>query len=367
MRYAVTGIGIIDGLGYDLDSNFDKILNESSNFKLHPNNFTGKYDPVMNLGMLTAETAIAQSGLSTSIYQPAPVLTSSINAGKHSLLDFVDKFYNNAKRVSPTRLLSSGSSFLSSTIAEKYNLTGPNFNVSAACTGSMNVIELGCMFIDKGAPFAVVSGYDCMSDNFSDGYDSWSFDMMMASSPTGQLLAFDEQANGSVIGDGACTMIIENYQHAIDRGANILAVIDYVSSSSDSDHPVRPSMSGVGLSQLLDNLPDFQIDYINAHGTGTPLGDPLELNILSKYFTDIPISSFKNNVGHTMGAASIIETAYCVKVLQTGIIPKSCNVTKPIDKNVVMENITKPINTILKVALGFGGRCATAVLSRYND
>lgn len=364
MKYAVTGIGIIDGLGDDLDSNFDKILDQKFNFKLDPNDFTGKYDPVMNLGMITADKAVEQSGLDTDSYAPAPVITSSINAGKHSLLGFIDKYNNKATRVSPTKLLSSGSSFLSSTIAEKYNLTGPNFNISAACTGSMNAIELGCMFIDKGAPFAVVSGYDCMTDNFANGYDSWTFDMILASSPTNKLLAFDYDADGSVIGDGACTMVIENYDYAVDRGADILAVINHVATSSDSDHPVRPSNTGVGLSQVLDNLPFKNIDYINAHGTGTPLGDPLEIDILSKYFNDVPISSFKNNVGHTMGAASIIETAYCIKVLQEGIIPKSCNVSQPIDFNVVTENTTKDVNTILKVALGFGGRCGISILSK---
>lgn len=265
-------------------------------------------------------------------------------------------------------------------VSIKTGIMGSNMSIVSSCsTGSdaiglaYNMIKYGeCrVFIAGGADAAItpigVAGFA------QAGALSKNPDPNNASRP------FDAKRDGFVIGEGAGIVVLEELNHAIKRRANIKAEIVGYGATSDAFHITHPSETGdagaEAIRQAIRNLEVDKIDYINAHGTSTPLNDKNETKVLKKVFGkrayNIPISSIKSMVGHMLGAAGAFEVIVCSKVIENNIIPPTINYQNP-DPECDLDYVpNKAIEKIVDIAIsntfGFGGHNSVIALRKYNE
>ncbi len=192
---------------------------------------------------------------------------------------------------------------------------------------------------------------------------------------------FDAERDGFVIGEGAGVLVLENLAHARERGANILAEIVSYGASADAFHVTQPIETGEGAARAIQialdkaGLNPSEIDYINAHGTSTPLNDKTETIAIKTVFGEnaykIPISSTKSMTGHLIGGSGAIEAAFCIMAIQDSIIPPTINLTNP-DPDCDLDyvpNVARrtTVNTALSNAFGFGGHNSTLIFRKYHE
>ncbi|MFN5847432.1 MAG: beta-ketoacyl-[acyl-carrier-protein] synthase family protein, partial [Chitinophagales bacterium] len=193
---------------------------------------------------------------------------------------------------------------------------------------------------------------------------------------------FDSTRDGFVMGEGGCGLILEELEHALKRGAKIYCEVVGTGMTADAHHLTAPHPEGLGAYNVMKNAIDEaglaaeEIDYVNVHGTSTPLGDIAELKAIKKLFGDaaynMNISSTKSQTGHLLGAAGAIEAIACVKSVQEDIIPPTINFTTPdehIDQklNLTLNTAQKrTVNTALSNTFGFGGHNASAVFKKFK-
>lgn len=368
MMYAITGIGVWDCLGDNLDTNFKKLVDKDyvDNYSVrvdgHP-----KVDPCVHMSIKTTRDAVRQAGWDVSDYTDVPVISSSIFSGGHSWT-VTHNQRNLGKRASIKSLLSAGQNFISTAISKEFKFVGTSFNAVSSCTAGLTALEIGCMHIDKGYDKVLINSVDTMSEIWMDGYNEWFFKALGAWSSDGNVKPFDIDRSGIKIGDGSVSMAIEPLEKARSRGAKILAIIEQIESAVDSDHVTQPSKDARGTKVMMDKLYNTDVDYVNAHGTATPIGDLVEYTNMQRYYKEgTPMTSFKGAIGHCMGASGLIELAYTVKVMETNTIPPSPNLHKPLGKHfdfVLDKPIQREINRAQKNGFGFGGRCATVLLRK---
>ncbi|HCP24416.1 MAG TPA: beta-ketoacyl-[acyl-carrier-protein] synthase II [Dehalococcoidia bacterium] len=192
---------------------------------------------------------------------------------------------------------------------------------------------------------------------------------------------FDSGRDGFIPSEGAVVMVLERLEHALDRGANILAELSGFGSTSDAGHPVQPEETGASAAAAMEQaLADGgvsldEVDYINAHGTSTPLNDALETVAIKRLFGDrayqIPISSTKSMIGHSLGAAGSLDAAACVKTITEGMIHPTVNQEEAdpaCDLDYVPnEARTADVRVVLSNAFGFGGQNSCLVFSKYEE
>jgi 3-oxoacyl-[acyl-carrier-protein] synthase II len=191
---------------------------------------------------------------------------------------------------------------------------------------------------------------------------------------------FDADRDGFVIGEGAAVLVLESLEHAQERGARIIAEVVGYGSSCDAFHITAPDDEGAGAAMsmraALDDagLSPADIDYINAHGTSTPLNDPIETRairtVFGKYAYKVPISSTKSMVGHLMGAAGAVEAVACARTLETGLIHPTINYETP-DPECDLDYVPNKLRethprTALSNSFGFGGHNASLILTRWE-
>ena len=406
-RYAITGVSVVDQLGTDLDSNFEKMcagvvkqypevwdrqtvdeyLIEKGLFKKRDlvRNFV---DPSAIIATYVTSRALEDSGVDTNLTD-IPVITASLHAGgvavdrvaqayhkvavEHNV-PYLDAHDTKPIRWSPLQLLSTGHEFASSHIAQMFDFTGPNFNISSTCSSSIQAIECGAAFLDAGTPYVVVTSSDAMAQNKPSRNF---FEGIGAASMKGECTPFDEDRSGLMLGDAAVCFIIETLENAEARGAKIHGIIEGWGNANDAEHPASPSPKGIGCANAykkafdMANIKPSDIDYINAHGTATEVGDPIEINVMKKYFKKgLPMVSHKGNIGHCMGACGAIELAYGLKTLERGIIPGNANLKNPIDDYFDLiphqETRLKQVKYFIKNSFGFGGRASAIILSKGN-
>jgi 3-oxoacyl-[acyl-carrier-protein] synthase II len=191
---------------------------------------------------------------------------------------------------------------------------------------------------------------------------------------------FDADRDGFLMGEGAAVLILESLEHAQNRGARIHAEVIGYGSSCDAFHITAPDEQGVGAARSMQaalddaNLQPEEIDYINAHGTSTPLNDPMETRaihaVFGKHAYNVPVSSTKSMIGHLMGAAGAVEAIVCVKSLETGMLHPTINYETPdpeCDLDYVPNQARKTHpRTVLSNSFGFGGHNATVILRRWE-
>jgi 3-oxoacyl-[acyl-carrier-protein] synthase II len=254
---------------------------------------------------------------------------------------------------------------------EAFGISAPCQVIANACASGTNAIGHAFECVRSGRYQRVLTGgYDALSELVFVGFDS-----LQASTPE-RCRPFDRHRTGMVLGEGAGILALENLDAARARSVPVLAEITGYGVSTDNFHLTQPDPSGIGPRQAMERaLQSAQIsadavDYINAHGTATPLNDAAEGKAINEMFGRVPVSSTKSMMGHSLGAAGAVEAIICLLALQHQFLPPNINFRAPdedIDLNVV-ANETRPaaLRTVLSNSFGFGGTNASVVMREFE-
>ncbi len=280
------------------------------------------------------------------------------------------------KRMGPFMVTRCMSSTVSACLATPFKIKGLNYSITSACSTTLHCIGNGTEQIQLGKQDIVFAG----GGEEVDWTLSCLFDAMGAMSskyndtPAEAARAFDESRDGFVIGGGGGMIVLEDLEHAKARGARIYAEVTGYGATSDGFDMVAPSGEGGERSMRIatSSLGDRKVDYINAHGTSTPVGDVIEVEAIRRVFGEdhAPISSTKSMTGHSLGAAGVHEAIYSLLMMEGGFIAPSINV-RTLDpalrpEEIVTETTEAELDTILSNSFGFGGTNASVALSKFH-
>jgi len=270
-------------------------------------------------------------------------------------------------------------------ISMKYGLKGPNYVTVSACASSTNALIDSLMLIQLGKSDIIVTGGSEAAVNIAGvgGFNALKALSTRNDSPQSASRPFDSTRDGFVLGEGSGCLILEELEHAKARGAKIYAEIIGGGLTADAHHLTAPHPEGEGaINAMRLALEDAEmspedIDYINVHGTSTPLGDIAETKAIKEVFGEhaynLNISSTKSMTGHLLGAAGAIEAIACVKAVNNDIIPPTINFEHE-DENIDYKlNLTlnkaqkRTVNAALSNTFGFGGHNTSVIVKKYND
>ena len=398
----ITGIGIISSLGNNisevtnslrnLKSGISKnIINKELGLRSHVSGSIQNLEPkelidrklyrfmgdAAAYAYLSTEEAIKDASLNDSELsnQKTGLIMGSGGASSEDQIDSADILRSKGlKRIGPYRVTKAMGSTVSACLATSFGIKGINYSISSACATSAHCIGSGMEQIQLGKQDIVIAG--------GGEAEHWGmtslFDAMGALStkyneePEKASRAYDKDRDGFVIAGGAGSMILEEKQHAIERGAKIYAQLTGYAATSDGVDMVSPSGEGGERCMQIawEMSGNKNIDYINAHGTSTPAGDITELNAIKNVFGDkVPlISSTKSLSGHSLGAAGVQEAIYGLIMMDEGFIAGSANIEN-LDEGaesfpIVRENISTELQSFLSNSFGFGGTNASLIFEK---
>ena len=405
-RVAVTGVGAISPVGLDSNESWNSIKKgelgiskitsfDSSNLAVHiaaevkgflPEDKLGKKDSrrldrFSQFACVASMEAFDMSGLdaeSLDMTRFSSIVGSGVG-GIMTLSDQFDVFFNKGpERISPFLIPMMLPDMASGNVSMKLGLKGINYSPVSACATGTDAIGQAFDLIVKGdIDYAVAGGSEAAICPIAiAGFDSCRA-LSSNQDPESACRPFDKERDGFILGEGAGILLLENYDHAVKRGANILAEVIGYGASSDAHHITQPSPGGEGAARAMNlalnraKVNSEEINYINAHGTSTPLNDKFETMSIKTVFgndTKIPISSTKSMTGHLLGAAGGIEAVFCIKALQDQVAPPTINYKNPDDdcdldyipnqsREVVLEKV-------MSNSLGFGGHNASLIFSK---
>ncbi len=304
--------------------------------------------------------------------------------GMNTMSEQVD-VYNarGAARVSPFLVPMMIPDTGAATISIQLGLRGPSMAIVTACATGTNAVGEAAEIIRRGAVDVMFAGGSeaAVVPIAVAGLANMTALSTRNDEPERASRPFDKDRDGFVMGEGAAILILESYQHAVDRKAKILAEIVGYGSNSDAFHISAPAPDGEGailcMRQALDSagLGVDDIDYINAHGTSTPLNDASETIAIKRTFGEraynVPISSTKSMTGHLMGSSGALEALFCVKALENGVIPPTINYETP-DETCDLDYVPNEprladMEFVMSNSFGFGGHNATIILRRSGD
>jgi 3-oxoacyl-[acyl-carrier-protein] synthase II len=270
-------------------------------------------------------------------------------------------------------------------ISIKYNFRGPNFTTVSACASSTNALIDAFNYIkwNKADIFIAGGSEACVYEPGIGGFNAMMALSTRNDDPKTASRPFDKDRDGFVMGEGGGALVIEEYEHAIKRGAKIYAEIVGGGLTADAHHITAPHPEGLGACNVMRlaiedaEIPVTDIDYINVHGTSTPLGDIAETKAIKTLFGDhaykLNISSTKSMTGHLLGAAGIIESIACVMAVKDDVVPPTIN-HKTDDPNIDNKlNLTfnkaqkRIVNYALTNTFGFGGHNASVLFKKYTS
>lgn len=287
-------------------------------------------------------------------------------------------------RLSPFYLPSVLINLLPGNIAIKFGLKGPSFSHVSACATSKHAIGESLNMIRYGMADVVVTGG---SESAIGVTGITAFNAMGALSteynndPTKASRPLDKNRDGFVMADCSAILILEELEHAKKRGAKIYGEVLGYGASCDAGHITTPDSSGESAARAMSiaikdaGIDANNIDYVNLHGTSTPVGDLIELTAVKRVFGDytakLPLSSTKSMTGHALGAAGALESIICLKAMQDSLIPATINLENPEDEcanfNIIKETKGADLKYVLSNSFGFGGTNATLVFGKYLD
>ena len=328
---------------------------------------------------LSAQEAIKDSGISEEIFNSdrVGIIAGSGGASSRSQVEAADIARERGiKRIGPYRVTQTMGSTVSACLATFLGIKGINYSISSACSTSAHCIGSAWEQIQLGKQDIVLAG----GGEDEHWTQSALFDAMGALSskfnanPEEASRPFDKGRDGFVIAAGGGIVILEELEHAKKRGAKIYGEIVGYSATSDGEDMVAPSGSGAinCMTKALQMSKLNSVDYLNAHGTSTPAGDPTELNAIKKVFKERPIvGSTKSQTGHALGAAGVLECIYSILMLKNKFIAESLNLSDPIDEaeDLVMANQLiekKDFSSFLSNSFGFGGTNASIIVKEFN-
>ena len=405
-RVVVTGLGTINPLGNSVESSWQALVNSKSGIKtIDTFNTEGypckiaatvddsfidenivsvrdlrKIDRFIALGLIAADEAIKDSGF---VSDENSSLSSGVMVG--SGIGGLDTIYKNSsildsqgiRKISPFFIPSALINLLSGHISIRYNLKGPNSSPVTACaTGthaigdSFTLIKNGKadLMVCGGAEAAIcpigIAGFSAaraLCDTFNDN-------------PSKGSRPLDIDRSGFVMGEGAGVLILEEFEHAKKRNAKIYGEVKGYGLSGDAFHITKPSEDGSGGFRAMQmalkesKLASDEINYINAHGTSTPVGDMIELSAVEKLFgsnENLFMSSNKSAIGHLLGAAGAVEAVFSLKSIENKILPPTLNLDNPDTSTKINliphESISEPIDNLISNSFGFGGTNASLI------
>ena len=397
-EYAIVGIGIVDALGNDLHSNWLRYLNGDVASSAITNYDNDKY-PVLKVksayqldeskldlsailtdkerrhldryllaGLYTVDQAMKQCNIVNP--KSTAVMFSSLGAGATSILDGTINLLN-GKRSTPRQCLAGQRDSLSGLISRTFGFYGSNLCLTSACASGIISLDYAIRLLDDDTYDQVVVG---ACDVMVNPRDIYMFQCISAldTSDNAQSKPFDIDRKGFVMGEGAATFIIKKVSKAIEDGDKILAKIKGIGFANESFHETAMSTDGIGGRMSIDmamkraGLKTTDIDLVNAHATSTPNGDDIEYTIISEYFPGSTVMALKSNIGHTMSACGLVETAYLIKSMLHNEVGPIANLTNAIgDKlNLPQTRINGDFKYALKNSFGFGGKSAAMIIER---
>lgn len=412
-RVVVTGLGALTPIGNNISSFWQGLINgksgaapityfDASKFKTHfaceiknfdpLNHFdrkeARKYDRFAQYALVSTEEAIKDSKLDLEKIDKDRVGVIW-GAGIGGLETFQNEVLNFASgdgtpRFNPFFIPKMISDIAPGLISIKYGFMGPNFSTVSACASAANAIIDSLNYIRMGHADIIVSGGSEAAITIAGigGFNSMHALSTKNDDPKSASRPFDKNRDGFVLGEGAGSLILEEYEHAKSRGSKIYAELIGVGLSADAYHMTAPHPDGIGAKKVMKNSiinagikPD-QIDYINMHGTSTPLGDIAEvkavLDVFGEHSYNLNINSTKSMTGHLLGAAGAIEAITSILAINNSIVPPTIN------HSVYDENIDSKINftfgkaqkrnvdIALSNTFGFGGHNACVVFSKLD-
>jgi len=404
-RVVITGLGIVSSLGNNLLEVTESLKNKKSGIKFVPEyaelGLRSQVHGAIKIDLekmidrkklrfmgsaaayayLSTEQAIKDSNLTPELVSSprTGLIMGSGGASNANLVEAVDILRQKGiRRVGPYRVPRVMSSTVSACLSTFFKIKGLSYSISSACSTSAHCIGNGMELIQMGKQDLIFAG----------GGEElhWSltmlFDAMGALSskynhtPKESSRAFDKQRDGFVISGGSGVVVLEEYEHALKRGANIYGELIGYGATSDGFDMVQPSGEGAQrcMKHALESLDDYSsLDYINAHGTSTPLGDSQELSAIKLLFQNLPenkipkINSTKSLSGHSLGAAGVQELIYSLLMMKNDFIAESANI-KELDQvaenlPIVRSKIKQKIKTLMSNSFGFGGTNASLIVT----
>jgi 3-oxoacyl-[acyl-carrier-protein] synthase II len=345
-----------------------------------------KQDPYTQYAMVSTAEAIKDAKIDLEIIDQdrVGVIWGSGIGGIKTFYDEVSDFANGegTPRFNPFFIPKMISDIAAGLISIKYGFRGPNFTTVSACASSSNAIIDAFNYIRLGKADIIVTGGSEASVNQAGvgGFNALKALSTRNEDPKKASRPFDKDRDGFVLGEGAGTLILEEYDHAMQRGAKIYAEVMGGGLSADAHHITAPHPQGRGAIKVMQNaLEDAQmepqeIDYINVHGTSTPLGDISETTAIKEVFQqhayNLNISSTKSMTGHLLGAAGAIEAIASILALNNNLIPPTIN-NENFDEQLDSKlNFTlnkaqpKTVNAIMSNTFGFGGHNASVIFKK---
>jgi len=409
-RVVITALGVVSSIGLgkdafwkanlegksgvDLIKDFDaslfnsQIASQLKDFNPSdyiPEEIVRRSDRFAHLGLASAKMALDDSGLDLAVEDReriGVIFGSGLGGAMFHEEQILKGYDKGAHRLSPLSVPRITPNAVSSQIAIYFKLLGTNMVISNACASGTNAIGEACRKIQNQEIDLVFSGgAEAPLTEFTFGaYDAMRALSKRNDSPKEASRPFDKTRDGFVMAEGAATLILEELEHALRRGAHIYAEILGYASNSGAYHMVIPEPTGSDVSKVMaDVLKDARIkprgiQYINAHGTSTLLNDRVETKaikeVFGKYAYKIPISSTKSMIGHSIGAAGAIEAVACCLALENQIAPPTINYKIPDPEcdldYVPLEARQVKLDTVLSNSFGFGSNNACLVLSRYK-
>ena len=412
-RVVVTGLGALTPLGNSVPEYWNGLINGVSGadfiksfdvekFKtkfacelkdFNPENYlerkeARKLDRFSQIAVAAAQEAVLHSGINGEGINKdrVGVIWASGIGGMITFIEEMKNFFSGdgTPRFNPFFIPKLILDIASGHISMKYGFRGPNFATVSACASSTNALIDALTYIRLGKANAIVTGGSeaVVTESGIGGFNAMKALSERNTDPKTASRPFDKDRDGFVLGEGGCAIVLEELEHALERGAPILAEVAGGGMSADAYHLTAPHPEGLGVilvmkEALLDaGMKPEDIDYINVHGTSTPLGDVAELVAIQKVFGEhaynLNISSTKSMTGHLLGGAGAIEAIASIKAVMHGIIPPTINhftADPEIDPRLNLTLNTaqhRDIKVALSNTFGFGGHNASIIFKKFE-
>ena len=348
-----------------------------------------KMDPFTQFGMITAQQAVEDSKLDLEKINldRAGVIWGSGIGGIKTFQEEVDNFVSNDRnpRFNPFFIPKMISDICAGLISIKYGFRGPNFVTVSACASATNAIIDAFNYIRLGkADIFITGGSEAsVTESGIGGFNAMKALSERNDSPETASRPFDKDRDGFVLGEGSAALILEEYEHAKARGAKIYAEVIGGGMSADAHHMTAPHPEGLGATNVMKNaiedagIDPSEVDYINVHGTSTPLGDLSESaaikNVFGEHAYKLNISSTKSMTGHLLGAAGAIEALACIFALEKQVVPPTINHFTDDEDFDNKLNFTfnkaqaREVKTVLSNTFGFGGHNTSIIMKKLAD
>ena len=413
-RVVVTGIGALTPLGNNLQDYWSSLISgvsgagkithfDATHFKTQfacelkdfnvadhiDRKEAKKMDKFSQYAMVVAAEAVKSSKLDVESINSdrAGVIWGSGIGGMETFLKESITFGtgNGTPRFSPFFIPKLISDIPAGHISIKYKFRGPNFTTVSACASSTNAIidAFNYIKLNKADIFIAGGSEACVFEPGIGGFNAMMALSTRNNDPKSASRPFDRDRDGFVMGEGGGALIIEEYEHAINRGAPIYAELVGGALTADAHHITAPHPDGLGAKNVMKQVIEeakinkTEVDYINVHGTSTPLGDVAEIkaikNLFGDHAYDLNISSTKSMTGHLLGAAGVIEAIACIMAVKNDIVPPTINHENhdpQIDKKLNLT-LNKSQKRIVKYAIsntfGFGGHNASVIFKKFSS